>query len=274
VLARKLAGEAFSGLELHAELGVPTEAERPKAERQGQIAVIPIVGAIGYRPQSMGTSALQIGAMVDRAAADPNIAGLLYDVDSPGGEVTGIPETADKIRKVAAVKPSLALANGQMASAAYWLGAAAGQIWTLPSGEGAGSIGAWTAHEDWTKALEQDGIKINEFSAGKYKTEFAPWKALTPEAAAFLQERTDEVYGWFVKSVALDRKTTPAAVRGGYGQGRVLGGKEAVEAGLVDKVGTFEDAVAWLTAKTTPRKRGAKAAQLRNELSLDAARLL
>src|SRR5690606_31092181 len=111
------------------------------------------------------------------------------------------------------------------ASASYWLAAAAGEVWVIPSGEGVGSIGVWTAHEDWTRYLEQEGITITEITAGTYKTESAPWKPLTPEAKAFLKARVDEIYAWFVADVATDRGSTPAEVRAGYGEGRVLTAK-------------------------------------------------
>lgn len=276
VLGRKLlGGERFSGLDLHAELGIPTEEDRPRQDRVGKIAVVPIIGVIDNRPQSMGTSTEEVARLARRAAADPETVGILYDVDSPGGTVTGVPETAQVIREIAKVKPSAAIANGLMASAGYWLGAAVGKgnVWQLGSGEGSGSIGVWTAHEDWSQWLEQEGVKITEISAGKFKTEGAPWNPLTEEAQTFLQARVDEVYKAFLASVAEDRGDTPANVRAGYGEARVLPGKLAKAANLVDHIGTLGDAAEWLARKATPRKRGAKASLLRAELEMQAARL-
>jgi len=277
VLGRKLLGAKMSGADLHLELGVPMPTERPQRERVGKIAVIPIVGVIAHRAQSMGTSIQQIGAMVDRAVADSDVLGILYDHSSPGGTPAGVPETAAKIRTAAQIKPSAAIANGQMASASMWLGAAVGKgnVWALGSGEGAGSIGVWTAREDWTKFLENEGIKITEIKAGKFKTEGAPWTEMTDEEAAFMQARVDEVYKGFLSSMAEDRQDTPANIRAGYGEGRMLSAKAAKAANLIDRIGTFEEAVDWLAMKATPRKRGAKASTLlREELAMESERLV
>lgn len=275
VFGRKLLGGHFTAADLHAELGIPMPEDRPQRERVGKIAVIPIVGVIANRTQSMGTSTQQISVQINRALADPDVIGILYDHDSPGGTVTGVPEAAARIRAAAQVKPSAAIANGLMASASYWLGAAVGKgnLWALGSGEGAGSIGVWTVSEDWTKFLENEGIKITEIKAGKFKTEGAPWAPLTEEAKAFLQARVDEVYKAFVADVAVDRSDTAANVRAGYGEARVLSAAPAKKANLIDRIGTFEEAVEWLAIKATPRKRGAKASLLKAELDLAAARL-
>lgn len=276
VFARKvLHGERFDGRALHAELGVAMPGERgARPAAVGSVAVIPIHGVIAHRPQSMGTSVMDIREMVAQARASQDVVGVLYDHDSPGGEVTGVPELAADIRALAAEKPSLALANGMMASASLWLGAAAGEVWVTPSGQGAGSIGVWTAHEDWSAWFAKEGIAVTEMTAGKFKTEGAPWKPLTPEAQQFIQARVDEVYAWFISDVAADRKDTPANVRGGYGEGRVLPGKLAVKANLADKVGTFEEAVARVLQRASKGKRGPSAAKLRAELDLAAARLI
>lgn len=275
VFGRKLLhGESFDGARLHTELGIASPGSRQSVARDAKIAVIPIVGIIAQRAQSLGTSTDEIGAMVDRAVADTDVIGILYDVDSPGGTVPGVPETAMRIREAAKVKASLALSNGLAASAGFWLAAAAGEVWQTKSGDGVGSIGVWTAHEDWSKFLEQEGVDITLISAGKYKTEGNPWEPLSPEAKAFLRGRVDEVYDWFTADVAQDRGDTPANVRAGYGEGRVLSGKAAVKAGLANKIGTFEEAVERLVAKAKPKRSGPKVAVLREQLALDAARLI
>ena len=269
VFQRKLTGEAFDGAALHAELGIETAAQRDRngAPTPG-IAVIPVYGLIAEHPQSLGTSTDEIGAQVDAALASRAVSAILFDVDSPGGTVTGVPELAAKILAARGQKPMLALSRSLMASAAYWIGAAADEIMVTPSGE-TGSIGVYTAHEDWSKALEEEGVVLTPVSAGKYKLEGAPWAPLSEEARAVLQARVDEVYGWFVKAVAQGRATTPAAVRSGYGEGRALGAKQSIDAKLADRIGTFDDAVARLSAMAK-RAGGASAARRARELALDS----
>lgn len=253
VLRQHGAGVAFTGPQLHAELQIAAPRPAREAGDERAVAVIPIVGAIANRAQSLGTGADVITRMIDNAMGDPRVKSIVYDVDSPGGTVTGVPEVAAKIYGYRGVKPQLAVANGLMASAAYWIGSAADEVWVTPSGEGAGSIGVIMLHLDESKALEAEGITVTELAEGKYKTEGAPWKPLDAVAEEYFRGRVREVYDWFVRDVATFRGTTPKAVREGYGEARVLPGKAAVAAGLADHVGTLEEAIAKLAAAKAPR---------------------
>jgi signal peptide peptidase SppA len=268
VFQRKLSGETFDGATLHTELGIATAAQRRRsAPSESVIAVIPVYGLIAQHPQSLGTSTDEIGAAFEAALASRSVSAILLDVDSPGGTVTGVPELAAKLAAARGTKPVLALSNSLMASAAYWLASAADEIMVTPSGE-AGSIGVYTVHEDWSKNIEQEGVVVTPVSAGKYKLEGAPWAPLTEEARLRLQERVDEVYGWFVKAVAAHRRDTQANVRTGYGEGRVLGAEQSVKAGLADRIGTFEDAIARLATRVA-RAGGPSAHRRERELALD-----
>lgn len=251
VFARKYRGESFSGAQLHAELGdnaLSAAARGRKASTAPQLAVIPIMGIISQRASSLGESVDAIEAKLEAAVTNPAVDGIMLFVDSPGGTVAGIPELVAKIREARSMKPMLTVTDGLMASASYWLGAATGYVMATPSAQ-TGSIGAYMVHEDWTKHLEQEGVKMTAISAGKFKLEGAPWAPLDDEAKSAFQERVDEVYGWFVKDVAADRGASQQAVRDGYGEGRVLGAKQSLDANLIDAVGTFDDAAAKLTRK-------------------------
>jgi len=257
LLYRKLLGEVFTGPKVHAELGVATPIQRREARESG-IAVIPIVGVIEQRMHSLGTSVEEIEMMFDAAIASKRVDGIVFDVDSPGGGVTGVPELAERIFAARGIKPLASISNGMMASAALW----------IRSGD-TGSLGVYALHIDETKAIEDEGIVVTEFSAGKYKTEGAPWAVLSEEAAEFFQERVNEVYGWFASAMAEFRGDTPANVRKGYGEGRMLGAKQAKAAKLVDRIGTFEEVVSRV-AQLGSKPKGRRAAMLREEMALDS----
>jgi signal peptide peptidase SppA len=252
VLRQRGDGASFSGHELHAELNVAAPRPQRTTGSERVIQVIPIVGVIANRAQSMGVGADEIGAMVDAAVANPRVDAIVLDIDSPGGTVTGVPELAAKVFAARGVKPVVAVANGLMASAAYWIGSAASEVVASPSSE-VGSIGVIAMHEDWSAAMEQEGVKVTEFSAGKYKTEGAPWKPLGEEAETRFTERVAEVYAWFVRDVAAHRGDTPAAVRAGYGEGRVLSAKEAKAVNLIDRIATMEETIMRLAVGKSPR---------------------
>jgi len=268
LLHRKLLGEAFVGAQIHTELGVATSTQRRYASDSG-IAVIPVVGVIEQRMQSLGTSTEEIGAMFDAAIASDRVDGIVLDVDSPGGGVTGVLELAEKIFAARGIKPIASISNGMMASAALWIGSAAREVWAIRSGD-TGSLGVYMLHIDESNALKEEGVTVTEFSAGKYKTEGAPWVPLSEEAAEFFQGRVDEVYGWFVAAMSEFRGDTPANVRKGYGEGRMLGATQAKAANLVDKIGTFE-AVVSRVAQLGAKPKGRRTAALREEMALDTA---
>jgi len=268
LLHRKLLGEAFVGAQIHAELGVTTPTQRREASNSG-IAVIPVVGVIEHRMQSLGTSVEEIGAMFDAAIVSKRVDGIVFDVDSPGGGVRGVPELAEKIYGARGIKPIASISNGMMASGALWIGSAAREVWSIRSGD-TGSLGVYMLHIDESKALEEEGVVVTEFSAGKYKTEGAPWTPVSEEAAEFFQARVDEVYGWFAGAMAEFRGDSAANVKAGYGEGRMLGAVQAKAANLVDKIGTFE-AVVSRVAQLGAKPKGRRAASLREEMVLDTA---
>lgn len=272
---RKLSGASFNGAELHAELGIATPPTIKPSREAGAIAVIKIRGMITQHPvMSLGTSTDEIGAALNAALANDKVDAILLDVDSPGGTIGGIPELADRIAAARDVKPIVAFANGLMASAAYWLGSQAAEVVATPSGD-VGSIGVYMLHEDWSQHLEREGIAITAISAGKYKTEGAPWEPLSAEAEDHFRARVEEAYGWFIKAVARGRGDSQANVRSGYGEGRVLGAAQALKAGLVDRVATFEETVGRLAAKVQrSTKRGPGADLLRRRLALDSDPLI
>ena len=87
--------------------------------------------------------------------------------------VYGVAELADQIQSARASKPVVAIANSLAASAAYWIGCAAGEFYVTPGGE-VGSIGVWQAHFDYSQAIASEGVKPTLISAGKYKVEGNP----------------------------------------------------------------------------------------------------
>jgi signal peptide peptidase SppA len=229
------------------ELEMEAASGKRNAAKPGSVALIPIMGIVSHRMNMMGdlsgsggTSIESLTAQFRQALGDGNCKAIVFDVDSPGGSVEGVMELASEIYDARGQKPITAVVNAMACSAAYWLASAAKEIVCTPSGQ-AGSIGVYMTHQDESKALENDGIKITVIKAGKYKTEGNPSEALSDEARAAFQSKVDDYYGMFVKGVAQNRGTSQAQVREGYGQGRSLLAADAVKANLVDRLGTLDD---------------------------------
>jgi signal peptide peptidase SppA len=240
---------------------VPMVAAEPSsaAAPGGMVAVIPVSGTVSYRASFW--SFLFGGAVIEKlqanlraALTDPNVRAILLRIDSPGGMVAGVPEFAAELRQAREQKPIIALADTTAASAAYWIGAQATEFWAVPSAE-VGSVGVYAIHEDLSKLLAEEGVTVTLISAGPHKTDGNPYEPLSEDARADMKASVDEVYEQFLADVAAGRRVPVATVRDTYGQGRVLSAKAARDAGMVDQVGTFTEAVNRAAAMKTPRQQ-------------------
>ena len=244
----------------------PSGGSQPKPG--GNIGLVSIMGPIvshaaDLGPCEAGTSYDSIRAQLRAGLADDSIGSILLAIDSPGGSVFGCMELADEIR--ASAKPITAVASYCAASAAYWLGSAASEFYVSPSGQ-VGSIGVWMAHQDVSSALEKEGIVTTLISAGRYKVEGNPFSALDDEARANMQSSVDDFYTSFVKAVAKGRNVSVDTVRSGMGEGRMLSASDALKAGMVDGVATFDEVV----AKMQRKGRTGGAARARAQVAISA----
>lgn len=219
----------------------------PARKSVGSVAVIPLAGFLAQKPSlfSMlfgGTSVQAFAREVVSALSDSSVGAVVLDVDSPGGEVFGVPEAAAAIRAARGTKPLLAVANPIAASAAYWLAAQVDEVVVTASGL-AGSIGVFAVHVDESKALEQAGLGVTLVSYGRRKTEGNAAQPLTEEALAGLQGRVDHFGRLFDTDVAKGRRVSVEKVRADFGEGAVMTADEAVAAGLADRVATLEEIV-------------------------------
>ena len=238
-----------------AELALPP----PRSTHAGapSIAVIPVHGTLVKRTAGLNaasglTSYTEIGAMLEAALADPQVAGILLDIDSPGGEAAGSFELARTIREVTKTKPVWAVANDSAFSAAYAIGAAANRLIVSETG-GVGSIGVIALHVDQSVKDANEGYRFTAVTAGNRKNDFSPHEALTPSAKADLQAEVDRLYGLFVDHVAAMRRLDAADVRGTEA-GLYFGGN-AISAGLADAVGTLDSALTDFSLYLSSRSR-------------------
>ena len=125
-----------------------------------------------------------------------------------------------------------------------------------------GSIGVWQAHFDYSKALEEDGVKPTLISAGKFKVEGNPYVPLDEEAKGFMQTRVDEYYVAFVKGVAKGRGVGMEQVRSGMGEGRVLGADAALAQGMVDGIASFDQVLSKMRASSARNRKVVRQSKL------------
>jgi signal peptide peptidase SppA len=256
VILPKLAGYVFEARE---------PSPTPSLEYAKEIAVLPIHGTLVHRASGMDamsglTSYQEIRGMLRSAMADPQVGGILLDIDSPGGEVAGLPDLAQEIVEARQTKPIYAIANEKAGSAAYWLASAAERLFVTQTAA-VGSIGVMVVHADRSAMNEKIGVKYTPVYAGSRKLEGSPNEPLSDEAKERLQADVDRVYEMFVSAVAQNRghafdgKLDADAVRAT--EAGVYYGKQAKDAKLADEVGTFDSAAAALAKRLATARSGA-----------------
>lgn len=226
---------------------VAAAARKGPNHSTGATAVIPMFGTIMYRVGPMeemsgAVSLQQFQRAFDAALGDDRIKSIVVPIDSPGGQVTGVPETAAKIFNARGKKPMTAVIDGIGASAAYWLGRAFEELTIIPSGM-AGSVGVYMLHEDWSAAAEAAGVKFTfvEAPTGGFKTEGNEYNPLSADALDYFQGMVDETYGWFTRDLARFAGVSETKVREDFGRGRVFHAQEAMKRGMVDRVATLDE---------------------------------
>lgn len=216
-----------------------------------QIAVISALGSMVNRNHGWGESdgsGLRsyrvLGADLLAAGNDPEIGGIILDVDSFGGMAAGCNRVATLIAEIAQVKPIYAVIDLNCFSAAYWLAAACSRIILTDASAGVGSIGCIAIHHDQSQRNEKEGDVYTAVYFGENKNDYSPHNPLSKGMIDKLQRSVDRFGLQISQSVAElrggDLDQVLATKAGTYY------GQDAIAAGLADEIASFDDAVAML----------------------------
>jgi signal peptide peptidase SppA len=254
-----LIGEHANIAAIEAQLGKPLVNEPKAYTVNSGVAIVSIHGIIAKRmdmfmEMSGGVSTQTVARNFLVALADPEAHSILLSIDSPGGEVDGTHELAQTIFRSRGVKPIVALADGTMASAAYWIGAAADKIFIAGKTTQVGSIGVVSTHIDRSERDKMMGLKYTEITAGQYKRTVSWHKPLDRAGEDLLQSDVDQIYSVFVDEIAEFRGTSVEKVLSDMADGRIFIGQKAIDAGLADGFATEGEIVQMLNARAEAEK--------------------
>jgi signal peptide peptidase SppA len=247
VLAPRFAGGTLEPLDPETD---PPPLTSVTAEK---IAVVSVIGTLvsrsGYLDAASGLQAY--GDIADAIAAamdDASVRGVILDVDSPGGEVGGLFDLVEQIQAIrsASAKPLWAVANESALSAAYAIASAADRLYVTRTGE-VGSIGVVAVHIDESGADTKAGLAWTFVFAGDRKVDGNAHEPLSERARATIQADVDRLYAEFCAVVAANRGLNAEAVRGT--DAAIYRGTLAVRAGLADRLGTLDLAIAEMAAE-------------------------
>ncbi len=254
-------GLRFEAADLTAQAALPAEmfsTRRGERTERGYrvldgVAVITAMGALVHRSQIDSKSSLLIGyndiaADMEDALGRSDVHAIALVLDSPGGEVSGAFELAERIFAARGSKPIVAIADGMAASAAYLAASAADEVVLTPTSY-VGSIGVVMRHVDFSRALANDGINVTHIFAGEHKIDGNPYQPLPESVRASLQADIEGLYQMFIQAEAKHRGLDEQAVRNT--RAAVYRGVAAVATRLADRIGTVDAVVAELAARRT-----------------------
>ena len=176
------------------------------------------------------------------AAANDDVKAIVLRIDSPGGSALASELIYRAVQEAAAKKPVIASMAGVAASGGYYIAAGAGKIYAQPDTL-TGSIGVIGGKLVFGDALGKLGVDVVEIARGKRALVYSPLRPWNAEERELVRRQMEDVYTTFKARVAEGRKLDVATVEK-HAQGRVFTGAEAKNRGLVDELGSLEDAVA------------------------------
>lgn len=242
IYAAHLRGPKIDLDAVEARLGRPLASEQQDyTVEPGGIAVLRLSGVMAPKANlfiqiSGGISTQMATRQLESAAADSRVRATVLALDTPGGNVIGVPEFADTIRELSASKPIVVHSTEQLCSAGYWAGSAANAIYISSPVVVAGSIGVVVDRSyNPNTTVQQEHIV-----AGRYKRIAKANEPLSEESRAIVQADVDYVYTLFVDTVADNRGVTSEQVLEHMADGRLFRGQQAIDAGLVDGVSTLD----------------------------------
>lgn len=186
-------------------------------------------------------------------AGEAGVRALLLDVDTNGGSAEGIGELSDFLKEFDKTIPIYTYSGTKMLSAGYWIGAIGRKIYssamTLQ-----GSIGVVSAHFSYARQLQMAGIDVTMFRAGEFKALGSPYEKLDDKAKADIEARMGKFYDLFLNHVSSERGIAIPALIENAAEGRVFMGADAIKAGLVDEITTFDKAIAAVMGEVGHRR--------------------
>lgn len=264
-------------LDTHSGEKLAVDAPRDPKTAARYVAIQPLYGVLtqhaGLMTEYSGGTSLQTWSEeFRRLDADPSIGWIVIDTHSPGGSIYFVEETSDLIyaaRQRGQTK-IIQVANSMAASAAVWVGSAAGEVVVTPGGE-YGSIGVISQYVDMSAWNEKMGVKPTYVRTPANKARFTGDEPLTEEMLATLTSRNEAAYERFVKAMARNRGVTAATVKADFGQGEMLDPGAAKKAGLIDRIATLQDVIDGLVTAKRKAAAGVRWTLAHNRLKLAQA---
>lgn len=217
------------------------------AETSPGVGIIRLYGVISMSGEESMFGELPgadgVVAKLDSFEKDDSIKAIVLRVDSPGGTVAATQEIFQKLMKIRKKNKIIVASMGDLAASGGYYASSACNYIMANHGTITASIGVIAAAPNLKGLFEKLGIKMNVIKSGKYKDILSSSRDMTDDEKVLLQSMIDSSYQQFLKDISLGRNIPIDDIRP-FADGRVMGGDAALEAKLIDAIGTYEDAIA------------------------------
>ncbi len=232
VIGVVLAGSVLIAVLIFA--GGTEESEYDLSGHGAKVAVVNLTGTI--------ISSREIVSTLQTLAKNKSVKAILLRVDSPGGGVAASQEIFEEVESIRdSVKPIVVSMGSLAASGGYYVSCGATRIVANP-GTITGSIGVIAMFPNYAKLMGKLGLQMDVIKSGKYKDSGSPFRQMTEQDKKYFQGVVEDSYDQFLNAVAKERKL-PIGKLKKFADGRVFTGAQALKLGLVDTLGSFEDAI-------------------------------
>ena len=213
---------------------------------RNQVAVLHMDGEIVEGDDYMEIAGDRFVKEIDALRKDKNVKAVVLRVNSPGGSVAASVKIRRALDLLQKEKPLVASYGNYAASGGYWISNGCEHIFS-DAATITGSIGVFSMIPEFSGVTKKVGVGIESVGSNKHSDMFSLMRPFDAKELAYMQASVEDIYDMFVNLVAESRNMTVPAVDA-IAQGRVWTGADALEIGLVDAIGTLEDAVAYAAA--------------------------
>lgn len=212
-----------------------------RLRRKPRLAVVDVAGIIvpGSGGSGRFAAADTVVKALRQAARDPRSKAVVLAVASPGGSALASEQMLEAVKRVAKQKPVIAYVDKVCASGGYMAAIGAKEIWSAPHAV-VGSIGIFQGKFEYGDLLDKLGVRSTTVTRGQNAAFGSGTRGFTPHERAALEREVEEGYQTFLELVAQARGRTKEEIHQ-LAEGRVYSGLRAKDAGLVDRIGGFEE---------------------------------
>ena len=216
----------------------------PNFKIKNKIAIIYADGEIVEGNGKTEVAGDRFASVIAKVRADSTVKAVVFRVNSPGGSVLASEKIKTEIDLLRATRPVVASYGDYAASGGYWISNSCDKIYCDASTL-TGSIGVFSMIPDFSKVMKDVAhVNLVTVSSNKHSDMYTLTRPFDEAELAYMQASVENIYERFVNTVAEGRELEPEFVDS-IAQGRVWAGTDALAIGLVDEIGTLEDAVAW-----------------------------